>query len=104
MKNFLINIWTKLFGKTKETTEIKSVEKITHRTIKVPAELKSTCKCGCGKSGCQCDFNCKCDGCGCNCDENCSCKKKKEVKKQPVKPKEPVKKQIVKIKPKGKKR
>ena len=85
MKNFLINLWTKFFGKAENTIkELKT-------TVEAPVAVV-ICKCGCGNENCKCDANCKCVDCGCECGENCSCKQVKEVKKSPVKPKQKNKK------------
>lgn len=94
MKNFLINLWAKLFGKTKTTVSAEPTKEacvvpvvIMEEITKAPVEIiVTTCKCGCGKSDCQCDTNCNCDNCNCECNGNCSCKKSNKVKKSLPKP------------------
>ena len=97
MKNFLINLWAKFFGKAKNTTPVLEI------ATEIPAKVVTVCKCNCGNSDCKCDTNCKCVNCGCKCNKNCSCKKVKEEKKLPTKPKTKLKVKP-KIKPKTKKK
>ena len=82
MKNFLIKLWTKIFGETPDKSSIK-VTIIEDVKKFIPVKIEQVCKCG--KAGCKCDGN-------------CSCSTSKEIKKPEVK-KAPLIKQTIKQKP-----